>query len=47
MFDPDESIPRLRAGEFDLALSHDPRGDPEQRRAEAAAADLDDRAAVR
>jgi DNA-binding transcriptional LysR family regulator len=31
MYDPDESIPRLRAGEFDLALSHDPRGDPERR----------------
>jgi DNA-binding transcriptional LysR family regulator len=30
MYDPDESIPRLRAGEFDLALSHDPRGDPER-----------------
>jgi DNA-binding transcriptional LysR family regulator len=27
MFDPAESIPRLRAGEFDLVLSHDPRGD--------------------
>ena len=23
MADPDESVPRLRAGEFDLALSHD------------------------
>lgn len=31
MYDPDESIPRLRAGEFDLALSHDPRADPERR----------------
>ena len=31
MYDPDESIPRLRAGEFDLALSHDPRDDPERR----------------
>ncbi|HEY6524986.1 MAG TPA: LysR substrate-binding domain-containing protein [Solirubrobacteraceae bacterium] len=31
MYDPDESIPRLRAGEFDLALSHDPRGDPARR----------------
>jgi DNA-binding transcriptional LysR family regulator len=31
MYDPDESIPRLRAGEFDLALSHDPRGDPERK----------------
>jgi DNA-binding transcriptional LysR family regulator len=30
MADPDESIPRLRAGEFDLALSHDPREDPER-----------------
>ena len=30
MFDPDESIPRLRAGEFDLVLSHDPREDPER-----------------
>jgi DNA-binding transcriptional LysR family regulator len=30
MYDPDESIPRLRAGEFDLALSHDPRDDPER-----------------
>jgi DNA-binding transcriptional LysR family regulator len=38
MYDPDESIPRLRAGEFDLALSHDPRGDPERR---AQADDLD------
>jgi DNA-binding transcriptional LysR family regulator len=28
MSDPIESIPRLRAGEFDLALSHDPMGDP-------------------
>jgi DNA-binding transcriptional LysR family regulator len=27
MVDPDESIPRLRAGEFDMALSHDPRGE--------------------
>jgi DNA-binding transcriptional LysR family regulator len=32
MYDPDESIPRLRAGEFDLALSHDPRADPDRRR---------------
>jgi DNA-binding transcriptional LysR family regulator len=31
MYDPTESIPRLRAGEFDLALSHDPRGDLERR----------------
>jgi DNA-binding transcriptional LysR family regulator len=31
MADPDESIPRLRAGEFDLVLSHDPREDPERR----------------
>ncbi len=31
MYDPDESIPRLRAGQFDLALSHDPRGDPERK----------------
>jgi DNA-binding transcriptional LysR family regulator len=31
MYDPDESIPRLRAGEFDLALSHDPRDDPGRR----------------
>lgn len=38
MYDPDESIPRLRAGEFDLALSHDPRADPERR---AQADDLD------
>jgi DNA-binding transcriptional LysR family regulator len=30
MADPDESIPRLRAGEFDLVLSHDPREDPER-----------------
>jgi DNA-binding transcriptional LysR family regulator len=30
MYDPDESIPRLRAGEFDLVLSHDPRDDPER-----------------
>jgi DNA-binding transcriptional LysR family regulator len=30
MFDPDESIPRLRAGEFDLVMSHDPREDPER-----------------
>ena len=27
LLNPDQSIPRLRAGEFDLALSHDPRGD--------------------
>jgi DNA-binding transcriptional LysR family regulator len=38
MADPDESIPRLRAGEFDLVLSHDPREDPERR---AQADDLD------
>jgi DNA-binding transcriptional LysR family regulator len=31
MFDPDESIPRLRAGEFDLVMSHDPREDPERK----------------
>ena len=31
MYDPTESIPRLRAGEFDMALSHDPRGDLERR----------------
>jgi DNA-binding transcriptional LysR family regulator len=31
MYDPDDSIPRLRAGEFDLALSHDPRADPERK----------------
>jgi DNA-binding transcriptional LysR family regulator len=28
MFEPVDSIPRLRAGEFDLALSLDPRDDP-------------------
>jgi DNA-binding transcriptional LysR family regulator len=28
MFDPGDSIPRLRAGEFDLVLSHDSPGDP-------------------
>jgi DNA-binding transcriptional LysR family regulator len=28
MLDPIDSVPRLRAGEFDLALSHDPMGDP-------------------
>jgi DNA-binding transcriptional LysR family regulator len=28
MLDPEESIPRLRTGEFDLALSHDPRSYP-------------------
>jgi DNA-binding transcriptional LysR family regulator len=28
MLDPEESIPRLRTGEFDLALSHDPRTYP-------------------
>jgi DNA-binding transcriptional LysR family regulator len=38
MADPDESIPRLRAGEFDLVLSHDPREDPERK---AQAEDLD------
>jgi len=38
MADPDESIPRLRAGEFDLVLSHDPREDPERK---AQADDLD------
>lgn len=42
MFDPVESIPRLRAGEFDLALSHDPRGDPASNvGAEAAGGDLE------
>ena len=42
MFDPVDSIPRLRAGEFDLALSHDPRGDPASNvAAEAAAADVE------
>jgi DNA-binding transcriptional LysR family regulator len=42
MFDPVESIPRLRAGEFDLALSHDPREDPASNiGVEAAAGDLE------
>ncbi|MGZ4170013.1 MAG: LysR family transcriptional regulator [Solirubrobacteraceae bacterium] len=31
MADPDDSIPRLRSGEFDLVLSHDPREDPERK----------------
>ncbi len=31
MADPLDSIPRLRAGELDLALSHDALGDPERR----------------
>ncbi len=28
LLDPEDSVPRLRAGEYDLALSHDPRGEP-------------------
>ncbi len=31
MLDPGESVPRLRAGEFDLVLSHDSPGDPASR----------------
>ncbi len=30
MADPIDSVPRLRAGEFDLALSHDALGDPDK-----------------
>jgi DNA-binding transcriptional LysR family regulator len=37
MFDPVDSIPRLRAGEFDLALSLDPRDDPASNIGEEAA----------
>jgi DNA-binding transcriptional LysR family regulator len=29
MADPGDSLPRLRAGELDIVLSHDPMGDPE------------------
>ncbi len=29
LLDPGDSVPRLRAGEYDLALSHDPRREPE------------------